>query len=99
MLAVRAFASALVTHRAPDTIQIGVRMELVSCVVACVGNKKAARAARVAWTGPPGPGGGLAAAFLVAGADAAAEDALCEAARAGDVDAFVAALEGKDGDH
>jgi hypothetical protein len=93
MLAVRAFASALVTHRAPDTIQIGVRMELVSCVVACVGNKKAARAARVAWTGPPGPGGGL------AGADAAAEDALCEAARAGDVDAFVAALEGKDGDH
>ena len=98
MLAVRAFASALVTHRAPDTIQIGVRMELVSCVVACVGNKKAVRAARVAWTGPPGPGGGLAAAFLVAGADAAAEDALCEAARAGDVDAFVAALEGKDGD-
>jgi hypothetical protein len=95
MLAVRAFASALVTHRAPDTI--GVRVELVSCVVACVGN--AARAARVAWTGPPGPGGGLAAAFLVAGADAAAEDALCEAARAGDVDAFVAALGGKDGDH
>ena len=46
---------------------------------------------------PAGSGGGLAAA-LVAGADAAAEDALCEAARAGDVDAFVAALEGKDGD-
>ena len=95
MLAVRAFASALMTHCASDTI--GVRVELVSCVVACVGN--AARAARVAWTGPPGPGGGLAAAFLVAGADAAAEDALCEAARAGDVDAFVTVLGGKDGDH
>ena len=91
MLSVRAFASAL-ARRVPEKVSIHV--EAVSCVV----DAGAGRSARVAWTGPAGPGGGLAAACLFDGADAAADDAVSEAARVGDVDAFVAALEGKNGE-
>ena len=90
MLSVRAFASAL-ARRATNRVRIHV--EAVSCVVGA----GAGRSARVAWTGPPGPGGGLAAACLFDGAEAAADRAVSEAARVGDVDAFVAALEGKNG--
>jgi hypothetical protein len=90
MLSVRAFASALLKHKLAK--RISIKMEAVSCVVG-VG---VGRVARVAWSGPPGPGGGLAAACLFYGAaDAAAHDAVSEAARLGDVDAFVAALEAK----
>ena len=90
MLSVRAFASALLKHKLAK--RISIKMEVVSCVVG-VG---VGRLARVAWSGPPGPGGGLAAACLFYGrGQPAVEDAVSEAARVGDVDAFVAALEAK----
>ena len=93
----RARVARAVTHRAPDTKSRRSR-ELVSCVVACVGNKKAVQAARVV-NRPAGSrrrtrrGGSSPARTRRRRTPSARRRAPGTSAR------FVAALEGKDGDH